>query len=148
MTDLESLSRIVLEPTSRIDRAHLAAEFVRRVGSFRWVGLYDVTPTEIRALAWTGSTAPAFPVFPVTQGLNGAAVASRAPVVVQDVSSDSRYLTTFGTTAAEAVYPVFDAAQATVVGTLDVESDRVGAFTHHHDRLLRGYAAVLRPLWS
>lgn len=148
MSDPNSLSLIVLERTPRIDRARHAAEFVRRAGSFRWVGLYDVTATEIRAFAWTGDTAPEFPVFPVTQGLNGAAVASRVPVVVQDVSSDPRYLTTFGTTAAEAVYPVFDAAEATVVGTLDVESDRPGAFTDHHDRLLRGYAVLLRPLWS
>ena len=70
--------------------ARAAAELIRTAGPYRWVGLYDVTPTTITAIAWTGSEAPAFPSFPITQGLNGAAVATRAPVIVQDVTRDSR----------------------------------------------------------
>ena len=50
--------------------------------------------------------APAFPVFPRTHGLNGAAVVEQRPIVINDVRNDSRYLTTFGTTLAEAIVPV------------------------------------------
>jgi putative methionine-R-sulfoxide reductase with GAF domain len=72
---LESL----LSGGSRIAQAGAAAELIRQAGAFRWVGLYDVTPTEIRAIAWTGTQAPAFPTFPRSQGLNGAAVATQPP---------------------------------------------------------------------
>jgi len=91
------------------------------------VGLYDVTATEIRAIAWTGAVAPAFPNFPRSQGLNGAAVTSGQPVIAQDVARDPRWLTTFNTSKAEAIFPV--TLHGTIVGTIDVESDRVGAFT-------------------
>ncbi len=50
---------------------HEVAQFIRRTGDYRWVGLYQVTDTEIRAVAWTGSAAPAFPWFPRERGLNG-----------------------------------------------------------------------------
>ena len=40
------------------------------------------------------------------QGLNGAAVSAGCPVVINDVRNDRRYLTTFGTTLAEAIVPV------------------------------------------
>lgn len=55
--------------------------------------------------ASTGVDAPAHPTFPSTHGLNGAAVARKQPVVVQDVSKDARYLTTFGATKTEAIFP-------------------------------------------
>jgi hypothetical protein len=36
-----------------------AAELIRRAGDYRWGGLYEVTDTEISAIAWTGAIAPA-----------------------------------------------------------------------------------------
>lgn len=110
------------------------------------MGLYDVTPTEIRAIAWTGTVAPAFPSFPRSQGLNGAAVSSGQPLIVQDVARDPRWLTTFGTSKAEAIFPV--TLHGAIVGTIDVESDRVGAFTNEDEDFLRGAAAVIQPLWA
>jgi hypothetical protein len=78
-------------------------------------------------IAWSGPEAPTYPRFPIAKGLNGACVASRKPVIVQDVASDSRYLTTIGGTRGEMIQPVFDET-GVVVGTIDVESDRVNAF--------------------
>ena len=123
-----------------------AAEEIRRARGYRWVGLYEVTDVEICAAAWTGSTPPAFPRFPHTRGLSGAAVAAKQPVVSQDVQNDPRYLTTFATTGSEAIYPVI-AESGNVIGTIDVESDRVHAFSKDDDRFLRACAVALRPLW-
>jgi putative methionine-R-sulfoxide reductase with GAF domain len=86
------------------------------------------------------------PEFPISQGLNGAAAASGKPVVVQDVSQDPRWLTTFASTRAEAIYPVVGVG-GTVVGTIDVESDRIGAFGPDDEALLAEAARVLRPFW-
>ncbi len=109
------------------------------------MGLYDVTATEIAAIAWTGTEPPAYPTFPVTKGLSGAAVADRRPVIVQDVTKDARYLTAFGSTRSEAIFPI--AAGGAVVGTLDVESDRVNAFGAEDETFLSECARLLEALW-
>lgn len=110
------------------------------------MGLYDVTLTDITAIAWTGVLVPAFPSFPRSRGLNGAAVASGRALVVQDVTQDPRWLTTFGTSRSEAIFPV--SVRGAIVGTIDVESDRIGAFTKTDEEFLAGAAEILRPLWE
>ena len=143
---MDRLAAIATRAGDRTTRAKEAAESICAAGNFRWVGLYDVTPTEIRAIAWSGSTPPAFPNFPTTQGLNGAAVASSCPVIVNDVRSDSRYLTTFGATRAEAVIPV--RSGGAIAGTIDVESDRINAFNSDDEEFLKQCALVVEPLWT
>ena len=140
------LRTILNDRLDRFTKARALAEALRNARGYHWVGLYDVTATEIRAIAWTGAVAPAFPNFPRARGLNGAAVSSGQPLIVQDVARDPRWLTTFGTTKGEAIFPVM--VHGTIVGTIDVESDRVGAFTREDEDFLSGAAAVLQPLWA
>ena len=132
---------------NRATRAREAAECIRAARGYHWVGLYDVTPSHITAIAWTGPSAPAHASFPRAQGLNGAAVTSGLPIVVQDVRQDPRYLTTFGATRAEAIFPVV-AGERGVVGTIDVESDHVNAFSAADERFLQLCAKALDGLWS
>jgi L-methionine (R)-S-oxide reductase len=136
---------------ARIERsmkARRAADIIREARSYRWVGLYDVSATEIAAIGWTGTEAPAYPRFPVTQGLSGAAVAAREPVVVQDVEHDERYLTAFGSTRAEAFFPVAVPEDGGIIGTIDVESDRVNPFGPDDEVFLRQCVHALTPLWT
>ena len=84
-----------------------------------------------------GGRAPAFPRFPITRGLNGAAVAARQHVVVQDVAADPRYLTTFGSTRSEAVFVVKSPTDGRIIGTIDVASDRQNAFMPDDEAFLR-----------
>jgi L-methionine (R)-S-oxide reductase len=146
-TFLRELDEILRGIGTRTERARRAAEAIRRAGGFHWVGLYDVTDSEIAAIAWTGTEAPAFPRFPLDQGLNGAAVASGETVVANDVANDPRYLTTFGGTGAEMIVPVRGAG-GLVVGTIDVESPRAGAFGPADRALVERCAVVLLPLWG
>jgi putative methionine-R-sulfoxide reductase with GAF domain len=124
----------------------LAAELIRNAGQFRWVGLYDVLDDEIAVIAWAGPHQPSHPRFLRSQGLNGAAVREGKPVVVQDVSTDARYLTTMMDTRAEGIFPVF-AADGTVAGTLDVESAELNAFPPEREAWLVQCAAALSPLF-
>jgi hypothetical protein len=57
-------------------------------------GAQAVTEQEITAIGWSGPGAPAHPRFPVTQGLSGAAVATKRAVVVNDVTADPRRMIT------------------------------------------------------
>ena len=131
----------------RAAKAQRAVELIRTLGPYRWAGLYDVLPTEIAVVAWSGPEGPTYPRFPVTKGLNGACVSSRRPVIVQDVAADARYLTTIGGTRGEMIQPVLDRSGA-VIGTIDVESDRVNAFSDLDKEVLALCAENLLWLWS
>src|SRR5262249_2109138 len=142
-----ALSDLARAAGTRAERARQAARLVRLLGGYRWVGLYDVSATEISVVAWDGPEGPAHPRFNVTQGLNGAAVAKRAPVIVQDVASDPRYLETITGTRGEMIYPVLGPS-GVVIGTLDVESDRVNAFSSLDETLVAACAQQLGWLWD
>jgi putative methionine-R-sulfoxide reductase with GAF domain len=69
-------------------------------------------------------------------------------VNVGDVLADPRYLTAFGTTRSEIIIPVFDGAGESVVGTIDVESEKPNAFDKDAQDLLEACSVVIRPLWK
>ncbi|MGB2668709.1 MAG: GAF domain-containing protein [Candidatus Acidiferrum sp.] len=119
-----------------------AAEAIAGEGGYRWVGIYEVTATDIGMLACTGSTPPAFPRFPVSKGLCGSAVARRSVVNVANVQEDPRWLTTFGTTRSEIIVPIITAA-GQVIGLIDVESDRLNAFSRDDEGFLTSCAPIL-----
>jgi L-methionine (R)-S-oxide reductase len=132
------------DPTSKVRRI---AEAIRLAGHYRWVGIYDVDEREIAIIAWSGTGAPAYPRFPVTQGLSGHAVSSRSSIVSNDVAHDPRYLTAFGSTQSEIIVPIIDPESHRVVGTLDVESEHKGAFTEAACEQLEEYARRITGLW-
>jgi putative methionine-R-sulfoxide reductase with GAF domain len=144
----ERIAKIFNASLPRMEKARQLAGVIQALGKFHWVGLYNVTRTHVSAIAWSGTEAPVFPSFLVSQGINGAAVMSKRPVIVQDVSADRRYITTFSTTKAEAVYPVFSSDGSRVLGTIDVESDRINAFRPEDETFLEHCARLLRPLWE
>jgi putative methionine-R-sulfoxide reductase with GAF domain len=141
------LPQLIAQRGDRFERAKRIVEWIQAARGYGWVGLYDVLPTEIAAIAWTVSAAPAFPRFSRSTGLNGAAVAAGTPLVVQDVTQDPRYLTTFGSTRAEAIFPIRCGPADTVLGTLDVASEQVGAFTPVEQAFLANCAIQLAAFW-
>ncbi len=145
---LGEVSRVLEGDGDRERKAAGIAEAIRRSGGYRWVGLYEVTEDEIANLAFDGPGAPAHPRFPVTQGLSGAAVASGKSVMVDDVREDSRYLTAFGSTRSEIIVPVADRAGRKVVGTIDVESEQVNAFSEEDRVALERCAAAVAALFE
>jgi sigma-B regulation protein RsbU (phosphoserine phosphatase) len=77
------------------------------------------------------------------QGLVGAAVATRAPVLVSDVTADPRYIKVVEDARAELVIPLL--VKDRCIGVLDLESPEIGAFTKKHVELLTplaGHAAI------
>lgn len=74
-------------------------------------------------------------------------MASGKTVVVGDVSKDPRYLTAFGSTRSVIIVPVLDRTGRKVVGTIDVESDRVDAFSEEDRTTLERCAAVVAGIF-
>ena len=144
---LRQITDVINSATDRTSKVRRIAEAIRLAGHYRWVGIYDVCEREIAIIAWSGTGAPAHPRFPVTQGLSGHAVSSRSTVISNDVAHDPRYLTAFGSTQSEIIVPIIEPESQRVVGTLDVESERKGAFTEADRERLEEYARALAGLW-
>lgn len=145
---LDEIRGLLSAADGRTEKAQHIAETIRRNGNYRWVGIYEVEAEEIAAMGWTGTEAPKYPRFSKSQGLCGAAASSGATVVVGDVTQDPRYLTTFSSTRSEMIVPVMHPATRRPMGLIDVESERVNAFTEEDRDLLENCAEALTALWD
>ena len=65
----------------------------------------------------------------------------------EDVANDPRYLTTIGGTRGEMIQPILSES-GVVVGTIDVESNQVNAFSGRDEEFLTACAQNLFWLWS
>lgn len=128
------------------ERAAGAAHLIRERTGHRWVGIYRVTDTDVRNLAWSGPAGPAYPNFPIEQGLTGAAIRSAASVLSNDVANDPRYLTNQTTTGSELIVPIL--ADGQVVGTLDVEDATTNAFDENGQVRFEEIATALVELFA
>ncbi len=127
---------------------HLMTEMTKilhqRMTRYNWVGFYMLERAAgeepMLALgAFQGAMTPHTRI-PLNQGICGAAASSGKTVVVDDVSSDSRYLACSIETKSEIVVPIF--AGGEVAGELDIDSHFHAAFTAE-DRALVEYCAQL-----
>jgi L-methionine (R)-S-oxide reductase len=146
-TIANSIVSVLSSTVDRVEKAREIAAFIRELGGYRWVGIYDVGPEMVSIISYSGPGAPAYPEFPITKGLTGSAIRARKTVVVGDVRNDSRYLTAFGNTLSEIIIPVLDEKTGAVVGTIDVESEQINAFSKDDQRRLEQCARAARPLW-
>jgi len=142
---IEQVRREAVRDVGIETRARRLAELIRAGTGRRWVGIYAVSEGEVRNLGWSGPAAPAYPTFPITDGLTGAAVLACASVHSNDVANDPRYLTNQESTGSELIVPVLDGDA--VVGTLDIEDERTGAFAADDQALFEDIADALRALY-
>ncbi|MGH9559966.1 MAG: GAF domain-containing protein [Terracidiphilus sp.] len=131
----------------RVIRAKRLADMIRKLGEYRWVGVYDVDEQDVSIVGWSGSGEPAHPTFPISEGLTGAAIHEKKAVNVGDVRNDPRYLTAFGDTRSEMIVPILAPGGARVIGTVDVESERENAFAAADQQMIEQCAQAALPLW-
>jgi putative methionine-R-sulfoxide reductase with GAF domain len=144
---VSEIRSIAMGGDDRTEKAKRLAELVRKLGGYRWVGVYDVGPESVSIIAWSGLGAPENPSFPVSKGLTSGAIQEKRAVISGDVRTDSRYLTTFESTLSEIVVPVLSPAGGHAIGTVDVESDKVNAFTARDQQMIDQCAQAALPLW-
>ena len=144
----DEIRSILSAAASRGAKARRIAEAIRRSRDFRWAGIYEIDGQEIAAIAWTRADPPAFPRFPKTKGLCGEALRLGTAVVVGDVTKDSKYLTTFGSTQSEIVAPIFERAGKIPIGLIDAESERLDAFNDDDRVFLEQCGALVADLWQ
>lgn len=139
------IAEILASAAPRDEKARAIAAEVHAAGNYRWVGIYDVTPADVRIVGFSGPGAPANPSFPRDRGLTGQALRTSSIVMVGDVTKDPNYLTAFSTTRSEMIVPVH--AGGEIAGTIDVESERINAFGEADRSALERVAAAIAPLF-
>ena len=113
-----------------------------RLPYYNWVGFYMLDPGDDSILVLGPfHGAPTDHVrIPVTEGICGAAVAQGETVIVEDVSSDPRYLSCSIETKSEIVVPI--RVKGKIRGEIDIDSHLRNAFGAEDRSFLEECAAV------
>ena len=114
-----------------------------RFEHYSWVGIYFVEGDELVLGPWKGPEATEHVRIRVGQGVCGAAAASGVTEVVDDVTTDSRYLACFASTRSEIVVPI--PYGGSVVGEIDIDSDNAAAFDAADREFLERVAVLVSP---
>ncbi len=142
--ELEVLSRLktATSSTSSGNVLTKAVQILRgSSGSYNWVGIYLVKGEDLVLSAYAGDAETEHTKIPVGQGICGLAAKEKETIIVPDVNKDPRYLMCFPSTRSEIVVPIIGAGG--VLGEIDVDSDRLSAFTEQDREMLEEAAEVL-----
>lgn len=116
------------------------------VPSYTWVGVYVVDGADLALDAWSGPAATEHTRIPIGKGVCGFAAKAGRTEIVSDVSKDPRYLQCFLSTKSEIVVPIMN--QGSVVGEIDIDGDRLDAFSSLDREFLEAVAKKLSAAWS
>jgi L-methionine (R)-S-oxide reductase len=135
-SSVEALMRFIA------DRLH--AKMTR----YNWVGFYVVDPTDSHYLnvgPYAGSFTPNTRI-PLDTGLCGAAATSGKVIVVQDVTSDPRYLPGSSLVKSEIVVPIF--ANKRLAAEMDAESYFPATFERQEQEFVEACAGLVGEFLS
>ena len=111
---------------------------------YSWVGVYVVCGKMLELGPWVGPAATEHTRIPIGTGVCGAAARSGKTEIVGDVRRDPRYLSCFVSTRSEIVVPIL--RDGLVIGEIDIDSDKLDAFSLEDRRFLEKVAVLLAPL--
>ncbi len=141
---LEAIDRIVNRETDADEVLRKTVDVLHdRFEHYSWVGIYLVEEGDLVLGPWKGPQATEHVRIPVGEGICGAAAASGQTELVDDVSSDERYLSCFPSTRSEIVVPI--AYEGRVVGEIDIDSDERAAFGDADRAFLERVAVLISP---
>jgi L-methionine (R)-S-oxide reductase len=121
----------------------MAKRLHEKMTRYNWTGFYLVDPADAGYLIvgpYAGSFTPNTR-FPITRGLCGAAASSGQVVVVQDVSTDPRYLAGSSMVKSEIVVPIY--VNKKLDAELDIESYFADTFTKPEQEFVEACAGII-----
>lgn len=107
---------------------------------YSWVGIYLMDGEDLVLGPFLGKPSPHTRI-PLNQGICGAAASNKKTIIVDDVDADPRYLACSLETRSEIVVPIIRGN--TVLGEIDIDSDKKAAFGSADRDLLESVAALL-----
>jgi GAF domain-containing protein len=109
--------------------------------NYSWVGIYIVKGNDLFLWPWKGPHATEHTKIPIGKGICGSAAATGKTEIIDDVSSDSRYLSCFISTRSEIVVPI--KKDDKIIAEIDIDSDKKNAFTKEDKDFLEKIADML-----
>jgi L-methionine (R)-S-oxide reductase len=122
---------------------HIAQRLHEKMTRYNWVGFYLVDPADpgiLQVGPFVGSFTPNARI-PLNTGLCGAAATTGRTIIVDDVSTDPRYLSGSSMVNSEIVAPIF--VKAKLAAELDVESYFATTFNKPEQDFVEACAAVV-----
>jgi GAF domain-containing protein len=107
---------------------------------YSWVGIYLLDGNELVLGPFVGRPSPHTRI-PLGRGICGAAAVEKQTIIVDDVTTDKRYLACSAETRSEIVVPIMRGDE--VLGEIDVDSDQAAAFAAKDRALLESVAGLL-----
>jgi L-methionine (R)-S-oxide reductase len=131
---------IAQAPTPDEAMRQAVAILKHQVPDYAWVGIYLMDGNELVLGPFLGKPSPHTRI-PLNQGICGAAASHKRTIIVDDVDVDPRYLACSLETRSEIVVPIMRGT--TVLGEIDIDSDKKAAFGRSDRELLESVAALL-----
>lgn len=141
----EQTLRLLRDAATPDDAARVVVDRLAELPDYGWVGIYWVEGTDLVLGPWNGPQATEHTRIPIGQGICGAAAASGETEIIDDVSTDDRYLACFIGTKSEIVVPI-RTPDGQIIGEIDVDGDRIGAFDRTDGANLEALADALGQL--
>jgi L-methionine (R)-S-oxide reductase len=139
-----ALADIQQEAKHATSRTDLLERVVRILDNsfdyYTWTGFYLVDGEDLQVGPYVGKPTPHTRIK-IGEGICGAAAESGETVIVADVKQDSRYLACSIETKSEIVVPLIDNQK--VIGEIDIDSDRVAAFSEQDAQFLEQVAQIV-----
>ncbi len=143
-SDTALISRVRTAIAAAPDATAAMTEAVRllkdNLPHYTWAGIYLMEGDELVLGPYLGKPSPHTRI-PLGRGICGAAATERATIIVDDVNNDPRYLACSLETRSEIVVPIMRGD--TVLGEIDIDSDRPAAFGKDDRDLLEQIAVLL-----
>lgn len=108
---------------------------------YSWIGIYIVKDNDLILGPWRGPQATEHIKIPIGKGICGSAAATGKTEIIDDVSSDDRYLSCFISTKSEIVVPIKKGNN--VIAEIDIDSDKKNIFTTEDKQFLEKIADML-----
>jgi L-methionine (R)-S-oxide reductase len=113
---------------------------INRIKAYRekyhWVGIYIKRGDVLELYPYYIGRPTPHVRIPISEGICGAAVREGITINVPDVNSDPRYLV-----------PIYN-KKGEIVGEIDIDSDRPGAFDEDNRVFLEGVAKEIGEVWE
>lgn len=122
-----------------------AMKSLSNLDEYRWSGVYRLQADELHLDEFVGAETEHTRIA-VGQGVCGTAVAQKQNQIVDDVRSLENYLSCSVETRAEIVVLIWRNGQ--ILGQIDIDGHRVGAFDQSDEQFLEEVAALLAERWD
>ncbi|HEX9912044.1 MAG TPA: GAF domain-containing protein [candidate division Zixibacteria bacterium] len=145
---IEIIHQIKELAKSKIKKEDILKEVVKILKNnfiyYNWVGIYLLEGEELVLGPYLGKPSPHTRIR-LNSGICGAAASQKKSIIIPDVKADSRYLACSLETKSEIVVPIMTGEK--VWGEIDIDSDRLDAFTEEDKHLLEEICSILAELF-